>query len=117
MDTYYPTTVFYGSTDIGMIFEIPDGLLKQLQKVESFDFAVLNDNNQLIPIIKIKDVLNIPLSLIDIDFLEKNDNSSVVLFAKTEDNIIAKPILQIKADKSFILECKAIEKALKMKID
>ncbi len=117
MENYYPEVIFYTVNDIGVIFNIPNNVLKSLQKIDSFEIVIENNNSQLAPTIKIMNKFNIPLSLIDIDFLIKNDDSSIVIFTKTVDNIVAQPILQIKTDKTFILECKAIEKALKMKIN
>ncbi len=117
MENYYPEVIFYTTNDIGVIFNITNNILKSLQKINSFEIVIENNNSQPLPTIRIADKFSIPLSLIDIDFLGKNDDSSIVIFTKTVDNIVAQPILQIKADKTFILECKAIEKALKMKIN
>mgnify|MGYP000855550241 CR=1 FL=1 len=115
MKNHYPQVIFYTANSIVIIFFIEKQTVKILKKISAYQIGIeYNHEQQPTPVLKI-DKLTIPLSLIDINFLEKTENASLLLYVKPDDNLIAQLFFEIKADISFILECRAIEKALEIK--
>jgi len=116
MKNYYPHIVIYTTKNIVIIFFIEKNTIKSLQKISTYQTGIeYNHEQQPTPVLKIEN-LTIPLSLIDISFLEKTENASLLLYIKPENSLIAQLFFEIKTDISFILECRAIEKALEIKM-
>jgi len=114
---YHPAVIFYTNKDVGVVFFLEKHLIKRIKKTKKYSIDLLKtEDGQVFPAIKI-DELFLPLSLIDMEFLEKAKDSAIVFLARDENNPTAEIIFSINTDNSFLLECKAIEKVIKIKIN